>query len=560
MKVSVPIVISLLFFIAFMIPVGYLVIGSAFFQIGPTHSFVEVFSAYTAGLLYNTLIFSLGGASIGILLGYIYAWIIVRTDVPWKRLLKLLALLSLTMPFLVKSIAWIFLFSPNIGVFNTFLGARITNIYSMWGMIFAYGVGSSTFAYLTIEPAVQSMDPSLEEASQVLGGGTFRTFRRITSPILMPAVFSAFLVSFLSCLQNFEYPFLLGTPAGIKTLATEVYFKVYQSVPPNYQMAAYISIIYIIISFAIVALYIWSTRKAFKFVVVTGKATQKTLHRLGKWKYLALAVCLAISSLCYLLPFSMIILMSFVTFITSGPHGLILNFTLSNYANILAQPLYYTSVINTLILATLAGVIATLLATILAYAALRSKAKGARLIEFVSTIPLAFPGIVYGLAVFWTFLMAPGISTLLYGTIWPMVLAFVILRLPTAVRMTSGNLMQISGELEEASRVVGGSWARTFRKIVLPLLKGGLVNIFLFIFLGSMREAGAVILLVTPQTMVVMMLLINMYNQNAMALDLIAAASVLFSMVTLLALVLVNLVQARLKKTRTLNLEGVPLN
>jgi iron(III) transport system permease protein len=335
---------------------------------------------------------------------------------------------------------------------------------------------------------------------------------------------------------------MLGNPAHIDTLATEVYFSVYEIQPPRYGTASIISVIYVIMTTLTVAAYLYVTRKTFKFVVVTGKAPRESVHNLRRWRKVALLVCLTILTLSYFLPYGTLVLMSFTNFFSAAGGSVQLTFTLKNYYDVLNLPLIYTAIINSISLGLAAGILATLAAVFLSYSALKSKVRGARIIEFIASVPLAFPGIVYGLAFFWTFLLFPGLG-LIYGTIWPLIIALVFIRLPYCVRIISGSLIQIADELEEASRVSGASWVRTFYKVLLPLLRRGMINSFLYTFINALRELGAVVLLVTSQSIVLTALLLNLYTQHALALHTLAAAAVLLSTFIFIALALPNLIQ-----------------
>jgi len=532
------------FLIIFLVPVIYLIYGSSFFTFGSTSkSFLEiVFSPTTGSLFINTIIFGVGGATVATILAIVYAWVIIRTDVPGKTVFELLPLLPLTMPFLVKAFAWMYLFSPQIGIVNILLKqffgiGPVFNIYSMAGLIFALGVGGFPVAYLMIEPSIKSMNPDLEEASRVAGDGVMGTLRKVSLQILRPAILSAFMMLAIVGMENFDYPFMLGHPAGIDTLATEVYFYMFESLPPKYVSAAYLSIIYVLMTFTAVGIYIYLPRQTYKFVVVTGKAPHQTVNKLRRWKYVAFAVCLTIMFFAFLLPFGTLLLMSFTPFLSFGGGVIKMTFTLDNYMKALNLPLFYQAVENAIFLGLAAGLFGTLIALVLSYASLKSKVRGARFTELISSIPLAFPGIVYGLALFWTFLLLPGVSHLIYGTIWPLVLALIFVRLPYCVRIVSSSLIQVADELEESSRVAGASWGRTFFGIVLPLLKKGLTNSFLYTFINSLRELGAIVILSTSQSIVLTTLLLQLYSQHAMALNTVAAASVLLSLLIMAPLV-----------------------
>jgi iron(III) transport system permease protein len=548
----IPLLISLLFFIAFITPVVYLFIGSSRFEVGTSMNFLDEFvrfmtSPNTGNLIVNTFSLALGSALLATVLGVVYTWIVVRTDIPGKSALKLMAILPLTMPFIVKAFAWIYLLSPSIGLIN--IGIRNIfgvnsgfNIYGLWGMIFAIGTGGLPLVYLTLEPTMKSLDPALEEASRIGGKGILKTVFRVTFPVLLPSILSAFMLLTVMGLENFDYPLILGTPVGFNTLATEVYFWINYAMPPRYSTAAIISMIFIVLTLSSFTLYIWATRRTNKFITVTGKAPRPSIHKLQNWKYPALLFCLVILLLAFFLPFATIILMSVTVFFAPVGGNIVLSFTSANFVNAVSLPLFWEAFRNTIFLGLNTGIIATLIAAFMAYAALKSKTRGARIIEYISSIPLAMPGIVYGLALFWTFLLLPGASRI-YGTIWPLVIALVFIRLPHSVRIVSANLMQIADEMEEASRASGASWVRTFWRIVLPLLKGGLFNSFLYTFVNSLRELGSVVLLVTTQSTVLTVLLLELYSNHPLALNTIAAVSVMLTALTFSALAVGNVIQ-----------------
>ena len=160
--------------------------------------------------------------------------------------------------------------------------------------------------------------------------------------------------------------------------------------------------------------------------------------------------------------------------------------------------------------------------------ALKSRTRGARLADFISAVPLAFPGVVYGVALFWTFLLIPGLSVL-YGTIWPLVIALVFIRLPFSTRIVSSNMVQISNDLEDASQVAGSRFTRTFTRILMPLIKEGLFNSFVYTLIDSMRELGGVVILATVGTPTFTTLLLEYYNSNTSEFGAVAAASVMFT-------------------------------
>jgi iron(III) transport system permease protein len=227
--------------------------------------------------------------------------------------------------------------------------------------------------------------------------------------------------------------------------------------------------------------------------------------------------------------------MSTTTIYGSDIHSVRMNFP-AFYLSALNIPLLFNSLRTTLFFGLIAAVLATITGALLSYTALKSKARGARFADFISAIPLAFPGVVYGVALFWTFLLVPGMN-LIYGTIWPLVIALVFIRLPFATRIISGNMVQISNDLEDASQVSGAGFTRTFTRILMPLVKEGLFNSFVYTLVDSMRELGGVVILATAATPTFTTLLLQYYNEKSSQIGAVAAASVIFTGIITLLLI-----------------------
>jgi iron(III) transport system permease protein len=417
----------------------------------------------------------------------------------------------------------------------------VLNVNTMGGLIFVQSFTNVPIVYLITLAAMKSLDSSLEEASRVSGRGILRTFGSVTIPLVRPAVFSAFVLAIIGGVGAFEFPFILGVPGGVHTLSTEVYFYTQQRVPPAYGTAGYVSILYAIITLVCVSVYVLSTRRSFMFQVVTGRSTKAYLQKLGSFRYVALLICLTILFFEFILPFSGLVLMSTTTIFGSSLASVRVKFP-DFYIAALQIPLLFNSLRTTLLFGFIAAALATIVGALLSYSALRSKARGSRFAEYISAIPLAFPGVVYGVALFWTFLLVPGMN-LIYGTIWPMVISLVFIRLPFATRIISGNMVQVSNELEEASQVAGAGFARTFGRILMPLTRDGLFNSFVYTLVDSMRELGGVVILATAQTPTFTTLLLQYYNEKSSQIGIVAAASVMFTVIITLLLIAASVVR-----------------
>jgi iron(III) transport system permease protein len=549
-----PVYFSLAVSVFFIIPFFFMMFGS----LSPSFQFTNltpnfIIKALTAPnlpqLLTNTLEYGIGGALLAVTLATIYSWFVVMTNVPFKRVLRLLPVLPLVMPLVVKGFAWIFLFSPSIGLANyavKALGVPFApfNIFSIWGMIFAWGMGGIPLSYLLIEPAFRSLDASLDESSKVCGAGTFRTFFKVTIPLVMPALLTSFLLSTIGGVEDFNYPFILGQRAGVTTFATQVYNLVSLG---NYSAGAAFGIIFLIITLTLISFYIYSSRRSFRFAVVTGKATRKNPMDLGRWKWAGLAVCVVILLFAFALPMTMVVLISLTPFYSvGGGANPFATLTLGNYAKAFNLQFFGTAAINSFELSIAAAVITTSIAIVMAYAIVKSKSRLRNVLNYFSALPLAFPGVVYSVALIWTFLTLPIFNTYVYGTIWMMLFAMVILWLPLSIRFVTNSLLQISDELEEASSVSGASWLKSFRHVVAPLLRGGIFNSIVYVMLNSFRELGAVILLYNGTSILFIILIVNLYENTAGSLSVVAALSVLMSLMLAGALVLTRILESKI--------------
>ena len=199
-------------------------------------------------------------------------------------------------------------------------------------------------------------------------------------------------------------------------------------------------------------------------------------------------------------------------------------------------PLFWTSLEETVEFSIGAALCATIVGLLLSYSALRNNTKNARWSEYVSAVPLLIPGIIYTVGLFWTFLIVPG-ADLIFGTVWPLLISLVFINLPQSTRIISGNLVQLSREIEEASQITGSSWLRTVTRIVVPLIKVALANSFIFVFANSLRELGGVVILATPNTQSFTTLLLDLYNSQVAQFDTLAAGSLVLTGLIALALV-----------------------
>ena len=475
-------------------------------------------------------------SAITVVLSLSYAWILARIDVPGRRFFLLLPILGIAMPDVIKAIGWTYLFNPNAGLVNVFLEnifktRGIADIYSMGGLILVRAISNVPLSYLIIYPAIRSLDLHLDEASKIAGHGFLRTLVSVDLPLIRPAIVASFILAVIGGVNNFDFPYIIGGPARIQTLSTNLYFYAVERVPPNFGDGAIVGILFAIISTILVTIYLVATKDRFKFQVITGKSVMQSFQNVGRWKYVALLVCVAIIGMEFVIPFGTLLVIASTTIFAAGIGGAIqLDFP-HYFLVALKFPLLFAAVKVTLEIGFLGGLSATVLGLFMAYSSVRSGGKQSRFVQYVTSIPLAVPGIVYGIGFLFMFLIAPGFNVL-FGTIWALIIAMTFIRLPFTTRIMSSNLIQLSSELEEASQISGASFRRTMTRVLLPLIKTGFLNAFMYSSIDSMADLGGVVLLAFGAATPFTVYLIQLYNGfvivNGFSEPIVAAAAVMF--------------------------------
>ncbi|HET7595035.1 MAG TPA: iron ABC transporter permease [Stellaceae bacterium] len=466
--------------------------------------------------LFNTLVACTGGTAIAVAIGLAFAWIVVRTNTPWKGLIAIAGLLPLFVPPLVAGIAWTILGSPRTGLINTMLaGMGIdwrVNFYSMPGLIVVFGMYYAPYVYMFTAAALRNMDPSLEEAAEVAGASALRTLLTVTFPLIAPAIVSGMLLSFIIMLGIYGIPAVLGAPANIAVLTTYI-FNLTAWSPPLYSTAAAVAILLMIVTGLLVVLQ-QSVLSGRSFTTVAGKAFRPRALDLGPWRYLTLGLALLYLLIVVVLPSAALLVAAFRKFLfIRGFAGLIdaRQYGLQHFEHLFANPLTLRSIINTMEVGVVTAVLGGVLAFAIGYTVNRTTVPGRKAVELVATLPVAIPGLVVGVAYLWAWVGLPGG---LYGTIWILALAFIARFIPDTMRALSTSLMQIHRELEEAAWVCGRGRLSTIATIVLPLARPGVIAAMTLLFILAIRELGSSLFLYSSDSMVMAVLLLDYYNQN----------------------------------------------
>lgn len=480
-------------------------------------------------LIGQSVVFALGATLFGTAVGAVLAWLVERTNVPGRRIFYVAALVPLIIPGSLSTFAWVLLLSPNVGWINvvikdiTGLDKAPLNVYSMPGMIFVEGLHLSSLAFLLIAAALRSMDASLEEAASSSGARILTTARRITMPLLLPALASTLLLGLVRAIEGFEVPAMLGQPARIYVLTSQIYLAL-NTFPINLGVVGTYSTLLFIVAAVGVIFYLRLLARG-GYSTVTGKGFRPRVIDLGRYRYVAFVFALFYVALLCLLPAVIMIWSSFLPFY-AAPSGEAMHLlTLSNYRTLFSDPIALQSARNSLILGLGAATIVVLLSAVSSWITARTRIKGRQLLDVAAFLPIAIPGLVLGVAMIDLYAASP---LHIYGTIFVLIIAFVIRFLPYGMRASSASIVQLHTELEEAAMVSGARWLQRFRRVVLPLLRPGLFAAWIYVFIVSTREMSSAIILSSQQNIPLAVLIYNLYtNGNYTALSALGVCMIL---------------------------------
>ena len=455
----------------------------------------------TYQLLFNSFVFAAGSSVLATLLAATLAWIAIRTNAPFTRFFELTAIIPNIFPPVMLAVAWTVLLSPRTGLINRFLmqvfslDSAPMNVYSLGGMIFVEALITTPLAFLIVSASLYSMDPALEESARVAGSNNVQIAWRITFPIIRPALLAAVMLNFVRAIESFDTPAIIALPARIEVFTTKIYREAVGAFPPNQNLAATYGVSLLLITMAFVYLYRLLTKRSERYVTVTGRGYRPTVIDLGRWRYLAAAVAGLILLLIVVLPFVVLLYVSFITYIhVPGPKTWSL-LTLDNYRDNLGDARTYRALQNSLFLAVGGATLCMLLAALTAWVTTKTKVAGRGVVEGLTFIPWAFPGTALAIGLLWTYVYVP---LPIYGTLWILLIGYITRFLPYGLRTMTSTIVQVHDDLPQASMVCGASFLTTFRRVLLPLLRPGFFAGWIILATIFLREFSTSIFLYSP--------------------------------------------------------------
>ncbi|MFM9849741.1 MAG: ABC transporter permease [Hyphomicrobiaceae bacterium] len=505
-----------------------------------TENFAKLFDY--PHIIWNTLVVTFASTVMALLFGFVTAWILTRTNVPFKNTLDQLMTVPYYVTPLLGALAWSFLGAPESGFINQYwrwLGASgpLIDITSPMGIAWVMALFEGSVAYVMISAVMQSMDPALEEASQVMGASRWRTMWRVTLPLVAPGVLGAAIFVFAEMLGSFSVALVLGTPARFYVITTAIYHFVSQY-PPRIPLAAAMGVSLFAVMFGMLWLYRWLTSRK-SYVTVSGKAFRPRVMDMGRLRWVLFGIVAFYVFLSAILPIATLLFSSIQRLAVAFPAAS--NFTLVNFSQAFSINAVRTAMLNSVILGMVTATLGVMITGLLTWIILRSRLPGRGALEYLVMFPQAVPRLVFAFGMMWAWLVFP---LPLYGTFWVLLIAYLTVFMPLGVRTISGVVLQLDKSLDECGQVCGASWAYRLRTITAPLLKPGLLAAWLLIFVASVRELGASILLMGPDSKVMTPAIVEAWFSSSS--ELTAAMALIQTLVITLAILVFSLFTRRL--------------
>lgn len=488
-------------------PVIMLVLGSFAKGLTAFGSFTldKYVQAYTDPAFFeviaNTIVFVLGSSTLATGLALFLAYLNNRTDIPFKFLFQIISIIPMMIPHLLFSVSWALLLNPSNGIMNLVLKQALSldsapfNIYSLPGMILVEGLLDLPIAYLIIAPAMGSFDVTLEESSRVFGAGTWLTLRRVTLPVLRPAILAAFILGVVRSLASFAVPSVLGMPGRVYVLATYLYDMIAKGFAPDYGKAAAVGMSVLAASVILIIVYRALTSESEQYVTISSRGFRPSVVELKGARIPLFLVVGVLSLILIVLPVTVLFYTSLVPYSMVPSARAFSLMSWKHWIEVLEDPISLLSLKNSLLLGVAGATLGVLLSIFVAYVIVKVRSIASGILESLSYLSFSFPGIVIGIGFMWFFVQTP-----LYATLWALLIGYIAIYMPYGIRPLASAFVQIHAHLEESSRVCGASSLTTMRRIMVPLLVPGIVSAWILMATMFVRELTLSVVLSRPGT------------------------------------------------------------
>ena len=526
--------VFLVVFLSVVTPLLFLILGSfsqarlpsefSFHSLGLAN-YIKVWSDRgTYAVVSNTLWFAVGSTAFGIVIAAGLAWLVERTNIPGKIWIYAGVPMTLAMPGMLQSMAWVLLASPRIGFINKGLmdafgfASAPFNIYTMAGMIFIEGLRTVPTAFLMLVPLLRSMDPTLEEAAAMSGARPASMLRKVTLALMLPGLLAVTIYQFTSALEEFEVPGILGLPAGIYVFSTKIYTVLHStSSLPAYGEANALAMLYLFVAIGSMYMYSRVISKSERFTIITGKGYRPRLLQLGLWRWPAVGLVAIYLALSTILPFLVLAFVSFLPYLQAPSARAFAAMSWDNYETVFQTERMGRMLWNTFVMTVSVATGVMIVSFLISIIVVRSRFWGRKVLDQLAFLPHAIPGMVMGLALLWIFLQIDKLGVGLFGSLTSLIIAFTIGYISYGTRVMNAAVMQVHKDLEEAAKISGAPPWRVLWRVFFPLLQPAFVGVWIWTVLHVVRSAGKPLILTSGGESEVLALVIwNMWDQGYM--------------------------------------------
>jgi iron(III) transport system permease protein len=526
--------VFLVVFLSVVTPLLFLILGSfsqarlpsefSFHSLGLAN-YIKVWSDRgTYAVLSNTLWFAVGSTAFGIVIAAGLAWLVERTNIPGKIWIYAGVPMTLAMPGMLQSMAWVLLASPRIGFINKGLmdafgfASAPFNIYTMAGMIFIEGLRTVPTAFLMLVPLLRSMDPTLEEAAAMSGARPASMLRKVTLALMLPGLLAVTIYQFTSALEEFEVPGILGLPAGIYVFSTKIYTVLHStSSLPAYGEANALAMLYLFVAIGSMYMYSRVISKSERFTIITGKGYRPRLLQLSLWRWPAVGLVAIYLALSTIIPFLVLAYVSFLPYLQAPSARAFAAMSWDNYETVFQTERMGRMLWNTFVMTVSVATGVMIVSFLISIIVVRSRFWGRKVLDQLAFLPHAIPGMVMGLALLWIFLQIDKLGVGLFGSLTSLIIAFTIGYISYGTRVMNAAVMQIHKDLEEAAKISGAPPWRVLWRVFFPLLQPAFVGVWIWTLLHVVRSAGKPLILTSGAENEVLALVIwNMWDQGYM--------------------------------------------
>ena len=463
---------------------------------------------YTYRVMTTTLIFAAITISVSVPLGFIFAWFIERTDVPYKAVAMSVLSVGILFPTFLKAMGWVFLLHPRIGVINIFLmhlfglAQAPLNIATVPGIGFVQGMTLTPLAYVMISAALRSMNPALVEAASVHGVSKWRTLVCVELPLIWPALFSAVIWMLTVAIAAFDVPGVIGMANNIFTFSTAIYFMINPNEGlPRYGLSGAYGSIMVGLSLILMIPYFRALKQSHRYQIISGKAYQSRPVELGRWWLVAWGLLGSYFLLAFVLPLIAIFWVSLLPYVQAPSWQALSVISFERYTQIAFDDALLGAALNTALLMVIVPTAIVIICSAISWIVTRSRMRWRVVLDAIAFLPHPVPHLLFALSIAYLALLISNVIPL-YGTIFVLIAVYVVCWISFGTRVLNNSMIQVHRELEEAAQVGGVSTFRILTKVIVPLIKPGLVYTWIWTSLSAYRELTMAVFLASPKSQV----------------------------------------------------------